>query len=789
MDKIKAVGYARRSTDMQTGSVYDQKAYVEKWAEANGYEVLRWYVDDAISGTSVRDREAFEKLIAQAENGRDFATILIYDMSRFSRGGTNETGYYLHRLRMAGVEVIFPAEGIPEGDEGELLQGVKSWQAKQYSVKLSKDCIRGQISSIMVRHSAPGGTPPYGYDKRHVTSDGRVLRTFRWLSDGRKEEYDGDGRLVRVLPPGESLKKTKSDVICYVPSTPDRVAVIKRIFEMYAAGYGSHYVVARLNEEGIPTADGRKWSAVHVRRMVSHPVYCGSLVWNKKSRGKLHSVGRDGSARPRKGLRVDRYNDRAEWFIVPNVHAPLVSQELFDEVQRQMESRRRLRGAAKSGNRGLLSGLIKCKRCGLSFGKRIGSASRDGKRKRYPYYMDRGYHTGGKAVCRLTILPMHAMDNWVIGKVSALLMGSSATVAEAVESFVHEILAAETKPTDTAAMEKDMDGLNRRIKAMVGMLADPSFEGLEELKATLGDLKVKRDALAKALADSQKTSVRLDASTLRDWANDRLGRLERLLGKESTIMEARDLIHSVVEKIIIDPDAKRGTLFIAADIASFFERSVSTLGTLSPTGRGESFSSDALGLQRTGHEFIDGVGGLAGVEDHVIDPLRQRHLHVPGVGEFDHALGRRHALDHPVDRGQRLLDGLPPPHRLAKGPVAADRREARRHEVAHARQARERLGLGTERAAQAADLDQAARQERRLGVVARLQPVEDARGDGDHVLGRPGQFDPQQIAVGVDPEVRAVQQPLDRRRQGRIGRRHRDGGRQLAGDLRGDRRA
>ena len=101
--------------------------------------MLRWYVDDAISGTSTKGRDAFESMIREAENGRDFEAVLCYDISRFSRGGTNETGFYLHRLTLAGVKAVFTAEGIPEGDEGELLQGVKSWQARQFSGQRLRD--------------------------------------------------------------------------------------------------------------------------------------------------------------------------------------------------------------------------------------------------------------------------------------------------------------------------------------------------------------------------------------------------------------------------------------------------------------------------------------------------------------------------------------------------------------------------------------------------------------------------------------------------------------------------
>lgn len=219
--QIKAVGYARRSTDLQERSIPDQKAYVEKWAGENGYRIVRWYIDDAISGTSTKGRKAFESMIAAAENGRDFDTIICYDISRFSRGGTNETGYYLHRLEKAGVDAIFPADGITEGDEGELLQGVKSWQAKQYTVKLSRDVIRGNISSLTQRHSAPGGPPPFGYDKQHVAADGTVLRTFRAIEGGRKKEFDGNGKLLRILNPGEIIRKSKSDICRFVPSTPE----------------------------------------------------------------------------------------------------------------------------------------------------------------------------------------------------------------------------------------------------------------------------------------------------------------------------------------------------------------------------------------------------------------------------------------------------------------------------------------------------------------------------------------------------------------------------------------
>ena len=53
---IKAVGYIRRSTDKQDTSLDDQRKAIEQYAQVNGYELIKFYEDDAVSGTSVNGR-------------------------------------------------------------------------------------------------------------------------------------------------------------------------------------------------------------------------------------------------------------------------------------------------------------------------------------------------------------------------------------------------------------------------------------------------------------------------------------------------------------------------------------------------------------------------------------------------------------------------------------------------------------------------------------------------------------------------------------------------------------
>ncbi|GAF80740.1 unnamed protein product, partial [marine sediment metagenome] len=62
----RAVGYVRRSTDRQEQSIPDQKKALEAYAAEHGLHLVKFYVDDAISGTSTLGRRAFQQMIGDA---------------------------------------------------------------------------------------------------------------------------------------------------------------------------------------------------------------------------------------------------------------------------------------------------------------------------------------------------------------------------------------------------------------------------------------------------------------------------------------------------------------------------------------------------------------------------------------------------------------------------------------------------------------------------------------------------------------------------------------------------
>jgi len=145
----RAVGYVRRSTDRQEQSIPDQKKAIETYAAEHDLSLVKFYIDDAISGTSTLGRRAFQQMVQDAQKStKRFDKIIVYDVKRFGRIDNDEAGYYRHILRTHGVEVIYVTENFNGDTTDDLLRPVKQWQARQESKDLSKVTIRGLLSKV-----------------------------------------------------------------------------------------------------------------------------------------------------------------------------------------------------------------------------------------------------------------------------------------------------------------------------------------------------------------------------------------------------------------------------------------------------------------------------------------------------------------------------------------------------------------------------------------------------------------------------------------------------------------
>ncbi len=430
-----AVGYLRRSTDRQERSIPDQKKAIEAYACEQGMRIVHFYVDDAISGTSVAKRPGFREMIEDAESGKqNFRFVIVYDVKRFGRLDNDEAGYYRHLLRRAKVEVCYTSENFSGDSTDDLIRPVKQWQARQESKDLSKVTIRGQLSRVEGGWWM-GGTPPYGYDLEYVDERGQALFQLRFLPDGKKEMRDPKGALLRTLSKGESISVSKRDMARLVPSSQERVGVVKRVFQMSAEeGRGLRAIADALNREGLPSPRGPEWSRIYsgkwslstIRSLLLNPHYKGDLVWNRRTDARFFSIksGRAVERPTAYGVRLEP-NAQEDWIVIRNTHAPLVDRELWELALARREGRatskaqrgRVVGGWTGSRARFLLSGLVRCGRCGAKYvgcHRVKGTPKRDGSRVKTYYYGCSAYIRHGKSQCSFGPIPQGEFEAEVI---------------------------------------------------------------------------------------------------------------------------------------------------------------------------------------------------------------------------------------------------------------------------------------------------------------------------------------------------------------------------------------
>ena len=122
------------------------------------------------------------------------------------------------------------------------------------------------------------------------------------------------------------------------------------------------------------------------------------------------------------------------------------------------------------------------------------------------------------------------------------------------------------------------------------------------------------------------------------------------------------------------------------------------------------------------------------------------------VGQLHDGRRGADAFGHHRHLGQHVLEPAAEAELLADVAVAAPRAHARHDQVAETGEARERRRLAAHGHAEARELGQAARDDRGPAVVAHVDALGHARGDGNHVLERAAELAPDDVVVEVDAE-------------------------------------
>lgn len=243
---MNVVVYARYSSHNQTEqSIEGQLEVCKKYAEQHNYNIIRTYVDRAISGTT-DERPQFLKMIEDSDT-KQFEGVLVYKLDRFARNRF-QSAIYKDKLKKNGVILLSAMENINDSPESIILESVLEGMNEYFSVELGQKVKRGmKINADNCYYN--GGTIPLGYKLIEVNSS----------------ITDSSGRIVKK-------KKYAID--------EDTAPIVEKIFEMYNGGYLMADIIKYLNKKNIKTSVGGDFNKNSIRKILLNKKYIGIYTYN-----------------------------------------------------------------------------------------------------------------------------------------------------------------------------------------------------------------------------------------------------------------------------------------------------------------------------------------------------------------------------------------------------------------------------------------------------------------------------------------------------------------------------
>lgn len=351
--QLKVAYYGRVSTDKddQLNSLENQQNYFEDMIKENkNWIFTRGYIDEGISGTAVKNRDSFLKMIEDATLGK-IDLILTKEISRFSRNTVDSIKYTEYLLKQ-GVIVYFLSDNLNTiQEDAEFRLTIMSSMAQDEVRKLSER-VKFGINRMIKDRKLIGGNLT-GYYKK----------------DGRYE------------------------------INPNEAPMIKYLFTTYASGsVGLKKIGEELAEMGYVNSKGKPYCQTTLAKMLSNPRYKGYYT------AKLSEVEDYKTHKKKKLPKEDNIIEKDDR--IP----PIVSEELWNKANLLHEKRKKLPSrhvlnSEEHIKKYKYSAKLFCKDCNSIFIRSGGS-----NRALNPTWACRTYKVDGLSKCESPIIKESYLD-------------------------------------------------------------------------------------------------------------------------------------------------------------------------------------------------------------------------------------------------------------------------------------------------------------------------------------------------------------------------------------------
>ena len=411
--------------DSESNSIQNQRKILQKAAKDKGYTDTIFFVDDGITGTTMK-RPGFQKMLTAIEAGY-ISAVFVKDLSRLGRnyievGKLTEEFFPLHDIRLVAV-----SDGV-DSDEGEDdFTPFKNIMNEYYAKDISKK--RRIVNKMKGNAGVPLSPPPYGYIKN--PDDPRF-----WIVE------------------------------------PEAAEVVRRIYCMALEGYGLAETAAQLAADGVvnptyywrsrgtsrggskSTVEPTKWGHTTVKKILTLQEYCGDVI-NFKSYSKSYKMKK----------RIENPEENRAIFL--NVHEAIIDRQTWEKVQALQKGTRRKKPTVTQ-EPSVFSGLLKCPECGGNLNFHFNQNNHDIK-----FFSCQNHNSGYRKCSKTHYIRLDFLEQVVLYEVKRLACFAS----EYENDFIKAMIGCSAKVAENGRIRKqrELDALTARDREL-----DMLFERLYE---------------------------------------------------------------------------------------------------------------------------------------------------------------------------------------------------------------------------------------------------------------------------------------------------------------------
>ncbi|MDD3746982.1 MAG: recombinase family protein [Anaerostipes sp.] len=475
---IPVAAYIRVSTHQQEELSPDaQRRLLKEYAKKNDMILTNDFIFmDGGISGRTADKRPAFLKMIEQAKAKRFKAILVWKFSRFARNQEESIVYKSMLRNKCDVDVVSITENIQDNIYGGLIERIIEWMDEFYSIRLGEDVTRGMTENAMRGNYQ--ASPPFGYTIEHTGEEPVIV--------------------------------------------PEQAEVIRWLYNSYiSSSIGFYELSKELNRKGIKTKRGKNFEARGIKYILQNPTYKGYTRWNYRDKDS-------------------NQKDPEEWIIRKGKFEPIISEELWNQVNNKINSTYAPRKSKPmSQKRHWLSGIIKCSSCGRSLSTSVHKDSRYG--RTYINFQCYGYLKG------------KCLDNHQVSEKKIV-----PTILEMLKDDMSNdyieyeyINTSEYIDLTSVLLEKlkQIDTKEQRIK-------DAFREGIdtiEEYKENKQIILDEKHKLELELSREQKNIARSKTKiTKKDMQNRIRGLYDIVSSDNYSIEQKQAAVRSVIKKIVFD---------------------------------------------------------------------------------------------------------------------------------------------------------------------------------------------------------------------------------------------